>query len=290
METSQTVIEARRQHIAVLEQEFSHRESEQLVRILLEDLFGLDATAIAMHPERVFTEEMSQKMTQAVAQLLLHRPIQYVIGEVSFNDLRLHVDESVLIPRPETEEMLHRIIAMEHRIPIRRIWDIGTGSGCIAISMAKAFPEAEVYAFDVSSSALSVACDNAQRNGVTVHCVEDDILHPSSTVLEDAVDLIVSNPPYVCDSERADMERHVLDYEPSNALFVPDDDPLLFYRQILLLAQRSLTPGGEIWFEINEAKGEEMLALCRSHGYDHVQVLEDYTGRKRFVAVLSEKF
>ena len=166
-----------------------------------------------------------------------------------------------------------------------RIWDIGTGSGCIAIALAKHFLNAEVVGFDVSEVALQIAKENAESNGARVTFVHDDILKPTSDYFNQPVDLVVSNPPYVCDSERAAMEANVLDWEPDTALFVPDDDALRFYRKILELAKKQLNPDGQVWFEINERMGEEMLLLCREMGFAEAEVLEDYVGKQRFCHV-----
>ena len=166
-------------------------------------------------------------------------------------------------------------------LPIR-IWDIGTGSGCIAIALAKQFPNAEVIAFDVSDEALQIAKENAENNGVKVTFVHDDVLNPQSDYFNQPVDLVVSNPPYVCDSERTAMESNVLDWEPENALFVPDDDPLQFYRQILRLAKNQLNPNGQVWFEINERMGEDMVRVCHEMGFAQAEILEDFAGKPRF--------
>ena len=163
-----------------------------------------------------------------------------------------------------------------------RIWDIGTGSGCIAIALTKHFVNAEVIGFDVSEEALQIAKENAESNDVRATFVQDDVLNPKSEFLNQPVDLVVSNPPYVCDSERAVMEANVLDWEPENALFVPDDDPLLFYRQILCLAKKQLISDGQIWFEINERMGEEMQLLCQEMGFAETEILVDFAGKPRF--------
>ena len=163
-----------------------------------------------------------------------------------------------------------------------RIWDIGTGSGCIAIALAKYFENAEVIGFDVSEEALKIAKENAERNGAKVTFVQDDVLNPKSEYFNQPVDLVVSNPPYVCDSERAAMEKNVLDWEPETALFVPDDDPLLFYQQILCLAKKQLASDGQVWFEINERMGEDMMRVCREIGLSEAEVLEDFAGKPRF--------
>ena len=162
-----------------------------------------------------------------------------------------------------------------------RIWDIGTGSGCIAIALAKHFVNVEVIGFDVSEEALQMAMENAESNDTKVTLVQDDVLNPTSDYFSKPVDLVVSNPPYVCESERAAMQANVLDWEPETALFVPDDDPLLFYRQILALSKNQLNPQGQIWFEINERMGEEMLSLCREMGFAIAEILEDFAGKPR---------
>ena len=178
-------------------------------------------------------------------------------------------------------------VSMEGVTKKFRIWDIGTGSGCIAIALAKRFENAEVIAFDISEEALQMAKENAENNGVQVTFVQDDVLNPTSEFFTQPVDLVVSNPPYVCDSERATMESNVLDWEPENALFVPDDDPLRFYRRILELAKAQLTPEGQVWFEINEKMGEEMLRLCHEMGFAEAQILEDFAGKPRFCRVIN---
>jgi release factor glutamine methyltransferase len=275
--------------IESLAEKFPQRETEQLMRILLEDLFGFDLKRQLMNPELRIDEFQYFQLEQAVKRLLAGEPVQYVTGMSRFGDLLIKVSPSVLIPRPETEEMVQKICAsMPKEKPIR-IWDIGTGSGCIAIALAKRFGNAEVIAFDVSEAALQIAKENAESNGVKVTFVQDDVLHPKSDYFSQPVDLVVSNPPYVCDSERAAMEANVLDWEPEMALFVPDDDPLRFYRQILALSKNQLNPQGQIWFEINERMGEEMLSLCREMDFAKADILEDFAEKRRFCLIVCEK-
>lgn len=264
-----------------LAEKFPQREAEQLMRILLEDLFGVDLKRQLMNPELRIDEFQHFQLEQAVKRLLAGEPVQYVTGMARFGDLLIKVSQSVLIPRPETEEMVQKICASMPKEKPMRIWDIGTGSGCIAIALAKYFENAEVVVFDVSEDALKIAKRNAESNGAKVVFVQDDILNPTSVFFAQPVDLVVSNPPYVCDSERAAMEANVLDWEPETALFVPDDDPLLFYRQILALSKNQLNPNGQIWFEINERMGEEMLSLCREMGFPKAEILEDFSGKPR---------
>ena len=271
----------KRHFTEVLTVKFPQREAEQLMRILLEDLFGIDLKRQLMEPNLRIDELQHYQLGQAVKRLLAGEPVQYVTGMARFGDLLIKVSPSVLIPRPETEEMVQKICASMPKEKPMRIWDIGTGSGCIAIALAKHFENAEVIAFDVSEDALKIAKRNAESNGAKVTFVQDDVLNPTSDYFSKPVDLVVSNPPYVCDSERAAMEANVLDWEPETALFVPDDDPLRFYRQILALSKNQLNPNGQIWFEINEAKGEEMLSLCCEMGFPKAEILEDFAGKPR---------
>jgi release factor glutamine methyltransferase len=293
----------KRLFIEKLSAKFPRREAEQLMRILLEDLFGIDWNRQLMDPNLCIDERQHYLLSEAVRRLLDGEPVQYVTGMAHFNDLLLKVSPAVLIPRPETEGLVQKIgtgilpchssvgkCVSEESMgggPEFRIWDIGTGSGCIAIALAKQFPAAEVIAFDVSDEALQVAKENAESNGAKVTFVHDDVMNPKSDYFNQPVDLVVSNPPYVCDSERAAMEANVLDWEPENALFVPDDDPLRFYRQILALAQPQLNPNGQIWFEINERIGEDMVRVCHEMGFSDAEILLDFAEKPRFCRVFS---
>ena len=164
------------------------------------------------------------------------------------------------------------------------ILDIGTGSGCIAISLAKLIPNSDVTAVDVSEKAIEVARKNAENNGVKVHFVLDDILEPQNpNLIDNQFDIIVSNPPYVCESEKSEIRANVLEHEPSTALFVPDSDPLIFYRKILEFAQKALKPNGQIWFEINEKFGKETAELCHSKGFKNIEIIKDFRGKERVV-------
>ena len=273
----------KRHFTEALAEKFPQREAEQLMRILLEDLFGIDWNQQLMNPNLRIDEHQHYQLGEAVKRLLLGEPVQYVTGMARFNDLLIKVSPAVLIPRPETVELVQKIgTSLPEEKPVR-VWDIGTGSGCIAIALAKHFTNAEVIAFDVSEEALQIARENAESNSAKVTFVQDDVLNPTSDYFNQPVDLVVSNPPYVCDSERTAMEANVLDWEPEKALFVPDDDPLRFYRQILTLAKNQMNPDGQVWFEINERMGEEMLSLCREMGFSNAEVLDDFAGKPRFV-------
>ena len=288
---------AKRHFIEVLAERFPQREAEQLMRILLEDLFGIDRKRQLLEPDLRIDELQYAQLEHAVKRLLEGEPVQYVTGKAFFDGLLFHVDESVLIPRPETEELVQKA-AEELALKARqegispdkplRIWDVGTGSGCIAIALAKRFPQAEVKAFEVSESAMMAACANAEFNEVKIDFILDDVLHPQSEVWQEPVDLVISNPPYIRESEKAGMEHNVLDHEPSQALFVPDDDPMLFYRQILTLAKAQLNPNGIVWFEINEALGEEMVQLAHDMAFE-ATVHDDFAGKPRFLHVVNSK-
>lgn len=271
----------KRHFTEALVERFSQREAEQLMRILLEDLFGIDQKRQLMEPELRIEEFQYSLLKDAVNRLLEGVPVQYVTGKAWFDGLLFHVDESVLIPRPETEELVQKVAS---ELPVDRplrIWDVGTGSGCIAIALAKRFPLVDVVAFDVSGKALITARQNAINNKVEVDFICDDVLHPQLELWHQPVDVVVSNPPYIRESEKTSMEANVLDHEPHTALFVPDEDPLVFYRQILTIAKPQLNPDGVVWFEINEAKGEEMSQLCKEKGLA-VEMLEDLFGKPRF--------
>ncbi len=275
----------KRHFTEVLTEKFPQREAEELMRILLEDLFGIDLKRQLMEPNLRIDEFRYAQLKTAVERLKADEPVQYVTGMARFGDLLIKVSPDVLIPRPETEELVQKTCTSLPKDGVLRIWDVGTGSGCIAIALAKHFANAEVVAFDISEAALALAKENAESNGANVQFVLDDVLHPQSEILFQPVDLVVSNPPYVCDSECASMEPNVLDWEPENALFVPDEDPLLFYRQILTLAQNQLTPKGQVWFEINERMGEKMLSLCREMGFLNSEIMLDYAEKPRFIRI-----
>lgn len=275
---------AKRHFTKVLAERFSQREAEQLMRILLEDFFGIDQKRQLMNPDLRIDEVEYAILEDAVKQLMKGVPVQYVTRKAWFDGLLFYVDKSVLIPRPETEGLVQKVAAELPPDRPLRIWDIGTGSGCIAVALAKRFPLAEVTAFDVSEKALTTARMNVIINEVKVELVCDDVLNPQSEVWHQPVDVVVSNPPYIRESEKASMEPNVLDHEPAQALFVPDDDPLLFYRQILTLARPQLNLDGMIWLEINETLGEEMIQLAQELGFQAV-LHEDFAGKPRYTSL-----
>ena len=283
--SSNLVRDCRRHYASELEKIYGSDEANALIMMLLEHYFGIDRVKMALEPELRLSESELLTLHFAVKELLKNKPIQYVIGETEFCGMRFFVEEGVLIPRPETEEMV-RHLAVGHWPLAVKILDIGTGSGCIAISLAKLLKDSVVTAVDVSEKALEIAKKNAEANGVDVQFVLDDILNPKNQELTDnQYDIIVSNPPYVCESEKSEMRANVLDYEPSASLFVSDNDPLIFYRKILEFAQKTLKPDGQVWLEINEKFGTEMQNLCHEKGFKNVEIIKDFRGKDRILKI-----
>ena len=291
MKTSSNLVrDCRRYYAGGLEKIYGSDEADALIMILLEHYFGINRVKLAMDPELRLSESELLTLHFAVKELLKNKPVQYILGETEFCGMRFMVDENVLIPRPETEEM---VMMIAHSVETMctssvHILDIGTGSGCIAISLAKSLKNSVVTAVDVSEKALEVAKKNAEANDANVRLILDDILNPKNPeLLDNQFDIIVSNPPYVCESEKSEMRANVLDYEPSTALFVSDSDPLVFYRKILEFAQKALIPNGEVWFEINEKFGNEMKYLCHEKGFQNVEIIKDFRERDRILRAYS---
>ena len=261
-------------------------EASAMILILLEHYFKITRVKMAMEPDLRLSESEMLTFHFAVKDLLKNKPIQYIIGETEFCDLKFKINENVLIPRPETSELVYKIVERQKTKDKRQlsILDIGTGSGCIAISLAKNIPDSKVHALDISEKALEVAKENAFNNNVEVTFINDDILSLKNKI-ETKFDIIVSNPPYVRELEKAEMRDNVLNWEPHNALFVSDNDPLIFYRNILEFAKTHLNENGEIWFEINEYLGKEMTDLCKEYGFSDIQIFEDFRGKERVVKV-----
>ena len=261
---------------------YDNDEANAMTLILLEHYFNITRVKIALEPELRLSESEMLTFHFAVKDLLKNKPIQYIIGETEFCDLKFKVNENVLIPRPETSELVMKIINSQQPTANSQqlILDIGTGSGCIAISLAKQIPNSKVYALDISEKALEVAKGNAINNDTDITFIHDDILNLKNNI-ETEFDIIVSNPPYVRELEKAEMRDNVLDWEPHNALFVSDNDPLIFYRNILEFAKSHLKENGEIWFEINEYLGKEMADLCKEYGFSDVEIFKDFRGKER---------
>ena len=252
--------------------------------MIMKHVCGLESYQLLTGKDNYLSESERGQVRMITERLLRREPIQYVLGTTEFCAMTFRVTPAVLIPRPETEELVEYIY-MSERGKKLRILDIGTGSGCIAISLAKKLREADVCAVDISDEALGVAKKNAEKNAVAVSFVKADILSGQAEELPfyGETDIIVSNPPYVLQSEKSAMEENVLAYEPSTALFVPDDDPLVFYRAIAELGKKQLTPGGRLYFEINAAYGKETVALLEEHGYKEIILKPDFYGKDRMI-------
>ena len=259
---------------------YTAEEVSALSRIVCCDLLGQAPNDYYLGKDIALSPKKEQELEDILQRLSRFEPLQYIEGRTLFLGREFWVAPGVLIPRPETEELVELMLK---EIPAdARILDVGTGSGCIAISLAKELPDALVTAWDVSPEALSVARVNARKLQANVRFVECDVL--ACQVDEVGLyDVIVSNPPYVTEAEKADMEPNVLQWEPSLALFVPDDDPLRFYRRIAVLGRDMLADGGRLYFEINRAYGREMVEMLRAMGYVGVRVEKDLSQNDRFV-------
>ena len=263
---------------------YPEEELRELAYWILEETTGMTRTQILTDCKD--TQNISN-MEIILQKLRAHEPIQYIFGHTEWMGLDLRVTPATLIPRPETAELAEWILQVGDRDKPLRVLDIGTGSGCIAIALKKAAPHWQVTGLDISEEALAVAKENATRNKVEVNWLQADILSPIAHCPLPIADIIVSNPPYICNSEKKDMDARVLDYEPHSALFVPDTDPLLFYRQIAFLASsphRLIASSPlNMFFEINEAYGNEVCAMMEQMGYTDVQLKNDMYGKPRMV-------
>ena len=260
-----------------------------MILILFEHYFNISRVKMALEPGLRLSESEMLTFHFAVKDLLKNKPLQYIIGETEFCDLKFKVNESTLIPRPETSELVTKIVNGQQTTDNRQIsiLDIGTGSGCIAISLAKHIAGSKVYAIDISEKALEVAKGNTISNNVDVTFIHDDILSLRNNI-DTKFDIIVSNPPYVRELEKAEMRDNVLNWEPHTALFVSDNDPLIFYRTILEFAKTHLNENGEVWFEINEYLGKEMTELCKAMGFSDVEIHKDFRGKERVISARSQ--
>lgn len=263
-----------------LQESYSVQEAANLSRIVCCEMLGQTTIDYYLGKDIILSSKEMQKLNGILARLLNFEPIQYIQGTARFLERSYHVAPGVLIPRPETEELVE---VMLREIPSdARILDIGTGSGCIAISLSKAFPNAKVTAWDVSEDALCIARRNNDDLQASVCFVKQDVLAWRGDGGQ-CYDVIVSNPPYITESEMQEMERNVLDWEPFSALFVPNNDPLLFYRRIGELGRMMLVDGGRLYFEINRAYGEATAMMLCGQGYTGIRILKDISGNDRFV-------
>ena len=256
-------------------------EAESLFYIALMELKGWKRVDLALQPDAELTSLEIENWNDVLNQLAQHKPVQYIFGKAHFYGLEFEVNESTLIPRPETEELVEWIINENEFYGLISILDIGTGSGCIAVSLAKNLINANVFAIDVSGDALAMAKKNARNNDVNVTFWEKDIL--AIDTLPQTFDVVVSNPPYVRKLEKAEINKNVLEYEPHLALFVDDNDALVFYRKIAALAKQHLTPNGKLYFEINQYLGSEMTAMLEQMQFKNTVLKKDIYGNDRMM-------
>ncbi|WP_439181821.1 peptide chain release factor N(5)-glutamine methyltransferase [Carboxylicivirga taeanensis] len=254
-------------------------EIKQFGKLLLQHVLDIDNTQLLLMNNEFLKPEQLKKLESFIDLLKTHTPIQYIIGNTEFYGLRLEVNSSVLIPRPETEELVDWILK-EEGAP-KSLLDIGTGSGCIALSLKAHLPTCDVTAWDISPEALQTAGQNAKNHCLPVTFEQIDVLNYSP--VNAAFDCIVSNPPYVREQEKTMMASNVLDHEPARALFVSDSDPLIFYRTIAQLALTILNPGGSLYFEINEYLADEMKDLLSNLGYSNIECRQDINGKERMM-------
>ncbi|HEY8914887.1 MAG TPA: peptide chain release factor N(5)-glutamine methyltransferase [Chitinophaga sp.] len=271
---------------------YEPREAANIAHIVVEHITGLNKLDRIVYKDRNLDPGQQNRLEEAVAALLQHQPVQYVTGTAWFYGMELLVNRNVLIPRPETEELVEWIVNdvqmgkysnMQMGTKDLQLLDIGTGSGCIPLALKQALPAAGVWGIDVSDGALTLAKANAAKQQLDVHFTQVNVLDEAATAALPMFNIIVSNPPYIKQSERLGMQQQVLDYEPSLALFVPDEDALLFYRRIVQLAGSKLSKGGALYFEINEALGSEVVSLMEKEGFANVQLRQDIFGKDRMV-------
>ncbi len=263
-----------------LNQLYDPREVESMTRVIMEDVLKWRPVDIVMRDSDQLPDFFPSRLDEIIARLQRHEPLQYILGKARFHGHNFTVTPAVLIPRPETEQLVDMIIDQNTGSDLD-VLDIGTGSGCIAISLARALKFAQVTATDVSTSALAVAQHNAQALGTRVRFVEHNILTSRAPI--EAWDIIVSNPPYITMSEKNSMDRNVLDYEPAGALFVPDADPMLYYRAIAAYASQALKNGGRLYLEINRAMASLTTSTLHQAGLSNIQLYNDFNGNNRFV-------
>ena len=284
---STTIEQSVRKIRSVLRPLYPDGEVEGFIRIIFRHVLHYEPVDILLRKDTVLPDFIVDKINKVVSELQERRPIQYVFNEARFHGHDFYIDESVLIPRPETEELVDMIVD-ENKSSDLSVLDAGTGSGCIAVSLALALKFAEITAIDISEAAIGVARMNAERLKAKVGFLCQDML--DMPAVSGKYDIIVSNPPYVTESERASMHPNVLNWEPRSALFVPDEDPLRFYRCIARLGTRMLTSGGRLYFEINQTQGVPLAHMLREEGYADIRVWQDIAHQDRFAtAVLTKK-
>lgn len=261
------------------------RESHAIAGMVMEHITGYHKIDRIIYKTKLFSAKEESLFQQHEKELLNHRPVQYVLGEAWFLGMRFRVNESVLIPRPETEELVHWILEdiKSGNIQSPKILDVGTGSGCIPIVLGKKFLSANIHSSDISHEAIATARDNALDHGVNVNFIEGDFLNPTFRQRLPYIDYIVSNPPYIPVNEHQTLQPHVVNYEPHIALFVPDEDPLIFYRHIAGFSKEKLLPGGKLFLELHVEASAGIKQLFISEGFRNVEIKNDLQGIPRMI-------
>ncbi|HEX5152327.1 MAG TPA: peptide chain release factor N(5)-glutamine methyltransferase [Parafilimonas sp.] len=284
-----TISQAGKQLSVELNRIYNEREAVRITNMVMEKITGFTNTERLINKQALLTAAQQDQLQAFEEQLLQHKPVQYVLHEAWFAGLKLYVDENVLIPRPETEELVEAIAVDIGTSPQKALSliDIGTGSGCIAISLKKKLPDIQVYTMEISDKALEVAQRNATANDADIRFLHADILQRKQHKNFPPFDIIVSNPPYIKETEASEMAANVLLYEPHQALFVPDDDALLFYRAIAEFGLQNLRHGnGKIFVEINETLGEEVSTMFNQKGFSAVKIRKDMQRKERIVSAV----
>jgi len=264
---------------------YEEKETASLCNIVLKEIVDLSSSKIRAFPELELSDEQINSIKNILSELKTGKPIQYILGHAEFYGLDFKVNPSVLIPRPETEELVDWIITSvgNEQLAVGSILDIGTGSGCIAVSLKKNLPEFAVSAMDISPEALRTAEENAKSNGTEVNFIQADILNLPSEIRLPKSQIIVSNPPYVTLADKRQMHTNVTDFEPHTALFVPENDPLIFYKAIADFATKNLEAGGMLFFEINENYGEQLVEQFNYKLFKNIELRKDMSGRDRTI-------
>jgi release factor glutamine methyltransferase len=263
---------------------YDKNESEALTLLSISDITGFSKAKIKAFPEQELPKQQIKSLTDILNQLKTGKPIQYILGKTEFYGLPFNVNPSVLIPRPETEELVEWALlsAGSLQLAAGSVLDIGTGSGCIAISLKKNLPAFDVFAVDISEAALKTAKENAELNGVGIKFIQRDILNKSDFE-HPKFEIIISNPPYVTLHDKSFMHPNVTDFEPHSALFVPEDDPLVFYKAIADFALKNLVAGGLLFFEINESYGDQIVEILAGKSFKSIELRKDMSGRDRMI-------
>ncbi|MFT5385886.1 MAG: release factor glutamine methyltransferase [Saprospiraceae bacterium] len=281
-EVTLTIKQAYQQFCESTQKIYSLRETLSMARIVFEDEFRITN----FEREGVFSSEEKQRLTAIQTRIANHEPLQYILGQADFYGLKFKVDNSVLIPRPETEELVHWVLehaSLSFLNPALKVLDIGTGSGCIPVTLKKQSPILEVHATDFSADVLAIAQWNAKQNGVDIDFFENDILNKESWGQLGNYDFIISNPPYIPQQEEELMPLNVKAFEPKIALFVSDDDPLIFYKTITKFAATYLNEKGKLFFETNEFNAKEVVLMVETEGFEKVELIQDLNGKDRMV-------